>query len=244
MTDIKKRIRIVLVNPDESGNIGAVCRSMKTMGIEKLVIAGDRVHDRRVIEYMSVHAFDIYEKAVYVPTLQEALEGVVLSVGTSRREGKKRKYRTFLPEEMCERFCHTQEGEIAVVFGNEQHGLTDRELSLCNAVIAIPTSDEFPSLNLSHAVQIICYHIFRESQKLPPVHAFTPVSVKEIEEVSENLIENFRSIGFFKIDGSEEMKIFFRDIFTRAMLCKEEAAKIDRIFSKVAGIKRKNENIT
>jgi len=242
MSDIKERIKIVLVHPDESGNIGAVCRSMKTMGIRQLVIADPQEYDDHTIEVRSVHAFDIYRNAKFFPTLKEALSGCALSVGTSRRTGKKRKYRTFLPEEMCQNVCQTVDGDIAFVFGNEEHGLTDDELAECNSVVSIPTSDAFPSLNLSHAVQIICYELFRASTRHLPVRNFTPLSSDRINYICSHLIENLRRIGFFKIDRSDEMQTFFRDIFSRAMMCREEADKLDRIFTKVAGIKCKIEN--
>ena len=90
-----------------------------------------------------------------------------------------------------------------------------------------------------HAVQIMCYHLFRASVKRLPKRNFTPLSSQRMDEICSHLIENFRSIGFFKIDGSEEMQRFFRDIFSRAMMCREEADKLDRIFTKVAGIKSK-----
>ena len=64
---------------------------------------------------------------------------------------------------------------------------------------------DFPSLNLSHAVQIMCYHLFRASAKRLPKRNFTPLSSQRMDEICSHLIENFRSIGFFKIDGSEEM---------------------------------------
>lgn len=239
MSDIKDRVKIVLVHPDDSGNIGAVCRSMKTMGLKQLIIADPQEYDEHIIEVRAVHAFDIYQNAKFFPTLKEALSGVALSVGTSRRAGKKRKYRTFLPEEMCSRLCQMSDGEAAFVFGNEEHGLTDAELAECNAVVSIPTSDDFPSLNLSHAVQIMCYHLFRSSAQKLPKRTFTPLSSSHLDQICGHLIENFRSIGFFKIDGSEEMQQFFRDIFSRAMMCREEADKLDRIFTKVAGIKSK-----
>ena len=239
MSDIKERTKIVLVHPDDSGNIGAVCRSMKTMGLHHLIIADPQKYDEHTIEYRAVHAFDIYQNAQFFPTLKEALAGTAISVGTSRRTGKKRKYRTFLPEEMCDSICQMTEGDVAIVFGNEEHGLTDDELAECNAVVSIPTSDEFPSLNLSHAVQIMCYQLFRSSAKRLPKRNFTPLSSQRMDEICSHLIENFRSLGFFKIDRSEEMQRFFRDIFSRAMMCREEADKLDKIFTKVAGIKSK-----
>ncbi|MCQ2604663.1 MAG: TrmJ/YjtD family RNA methyltransferase [Spirochaetia bacterium] len=239
MENLKDRIRIVLVNPDDSHNIGAVCRSMMTMGINQLYIAKPSgEYDTHQIEYMSVHAYDIFKNAKIVPELKDAISDTVLSLGTSRRVGKKRKYRTFLPEEMCDRIMEIKDGTVAIVFGNEEHGLTDEELSECSAVVSIPTSDEFPSLNLSHAVQIMCYHIFRATEKKQKRN-FSPAKISDIDDLSDNLIENMRKIGFFKIDGSQDMKVFFRDIFTRAMLSKEESVKLDRIFSKIAGIKGK-----
>lgn len=237
MEDLKQRIKIILVHPESSGNIGAVCRSMKTMGIKKLVIADPAEYDLNIIKYISVHAFDIFENALFCPSLDEALKDTVFSAGTTRRRGKRRKYRTFLPEELCEIIERTAGGEIGIVFGNEKYGLTDSQLNKCSISAVIPSSDEFPSLNLSHAVQIICYHIFRYGENSLS-GKFFPSETADIERLAEDVTENLEHIGFFKISGKENSNIFLKDIFSRAMLCREEAEKVRSIFKKIEGLKQ------
>jgi len=232
--NLLNRIKIVLVHPEDSGNIGSVCRAMKTMGITRLSIVKKRDFDIQEIQRLSVHAFEVFESAEIVTSLDEALAGTVLSGGTTRRKGKKRKDFSLLPEEFVERAFMIQSGDIALVFGNEVHGLTDEELSKCSLSVHIPSSETFPSLNLSHAVQIMTYTFFRNRGK---AGQFTPVPREDIEGLSAVIIESLKSIGFFKISGEADTEIFFRDILSRALLSKKEAQKMERIFRKIQHLK-------
>ncbi len=228
------RIVIVLCRPEESGNVGSVCRAMKTMGIKELRVVRERELDTHVISYMSVHAFDVFEKATFYDTLPAALSDVVLSAGTTRRRGKKRKTVSLLPEEFAERASATAEGRIAVVFGNERTGLTDSELAECSLAVHIPSSPEFPSLNLAHAVQIITYTLYRFAR---PSARFTPVSRDRIEELTAFSISSLESIGFFTTAGNSIMTEFLRDLYSRAHLSKTEAERVEKMFRKIANLK-------
>lgn len=226
-------IKIILVNPNSSGNIGSVCRAMKTMGIKKLAVTGNGEYDEEEIRYRSVHAFEIYKNAERPAGLEDALTGTVYSAGTTRRKGSRRKYHSILPEDLAERISRYKSGQSAVVFGNEEHGLTSRELSLCNEAVNIPSSPEFPSLNLSHAVQVITYTLYR---KLVPAGGYNPVTADRISEVAAGAVGCLNEIGFFSPSGQEDMKVFLRDLFVRAALDRKEADRIESLFFNIRGI--------
>ena len=156
----RDRITIVLMDPQDGANIGSVCRAMKTMGLSRLCIVTSREHDDSRIRSLSVHAYDVYENRTQFTTLEEALEGFSLSVAATRRHGRFRKFSAASPEELAGQLTTFGQGHVAIVFGRESDGLTDEEVNLCNRVVTIPTSPAFPSLNLSQAVQIICYALF------------------------------------------------------------------------------------
>lgn len=240
---MKTPVRIVLVEPQTEGNIGSVCRAMKTMGLEDLVIVGGRDFDENAIFTLALHARDIWQRARHVPDLPSALHDCTLSAGITRRRGKFRKYFSLLPEEFAKKVLSLSSEPalpVAAVFGREADGLTDQELAACSLAVHIPSSPAFPSLNLSHAVQVICYELFRAEH--PSTIAFKPVPQGEIESVSETVVESFEQIGFFKQDEREEVKRFFRDIFSRAGLSSKEAKRLQKMFRKMAGIKIHKEN--
>lgn len=233
---MKDNIEIVLVRPEGSTNVGAVCRAMKSMGIKNLAIVDSLNLSETEIRTYAIHAFDIWQRAKHVPDLKTALEDSVFTAGTTRRRGKFRKYFTLTPEELALKVSGITKGKISIVFGNEVHGLTDEELSLCAVAVNIPTAPEFPSLNLSHAVQIITYSLFREMQ---PKALYTPVDQKEISILTEGILESLFRIGFFKIAGREDMGRFLKDLFTRAYLSKTEAKRVGTLFKKIVHLAEK-----
>jgi tRNA/rRNA methyltransferase len=239
------RIRIVLENPKSSKNIGSVCRAMKNMGLCSLYIAGDVDIDYRKAAVTAVHAEDVLKRAVCCESVEKALEGTFFSAAVSRRRGKKRKYFSLLPEQLAEKVLEllpesetdANMGDIAIVFGNEVSGLNDHDMSLCNTAVRIPSSDAFPSLNLSHAVQIITYGIYREAEKETERKGYRPINREEIDRLTTKIATDLKDMGFFKQVDDADMRMFFRDIFARAALSAGESRRIGSIFGKIRGLK-------
>ncbi len=230
------RIEIVLVRPEGSGNVGAVCRAMKAMGLSRLVIVDSPSLDPETIRMYAIHAYDIWETARHAASLKEALAGSAFTAGTTRRRGKFRKYFTLLPEELSERISRIGEGIVSIVFGNEVHGLTDYELAECAVAVTIPTSPRFPSLNLSHAVQIITYELFRSTH---PKGIYTPIGKEEVDSLVTGITGSLGRLGFFVIAGREDMARFFHDIVARAGLSRNEARRFGNVFIKIEHLARK-----
>jgi tRNA/rRNA methyltransferase len=229
-----ERIRIVLVEPQDGANIGSVCRAMKTMGIFDLAITGDRQYDENRVKTLALHAYDLYENHTRFSTLEEALADSVLTIGASRRRGKNRKYFALLPEQMAKRISATGPGRVSIVFGREADGLTDAELNACHMGVRIPTSEAFPSLNLSQAVQIITYSLFRE---LTPTLGFEPIVETRLQELVTTVGDSFEHIQFYKQNERAEVERFFRDILARATLSEKESKRLEKMFIKMARLK-------
>lgn len=130
--------------------------------------------------------------------------------------------------------------KIAVVFGNERTGLTDEELEECTEGVTIPSSESFGSLNLSHAVQIISYHLFRK--KNSHLTGYTPLTLERIDKTVGVISENLKKIGFFKLAGQSDMEHFWRNLLSRSAISESEAKYIEKIFTKAAGLSSKNQN--
>jgi tRNA/rRNA methyltransferase/tRNA (cytidine32/uridine32-2'-O)-methyltransferase len=134
-------------------------------------------------------------------------------------------------------------GPAALVFGNERTGLEDSELDLCNIASHIPVSDDFPSLNLSHAVQIYAYELFLALKTGPEAAAAGPDAVKGAwvpltrsgtDELVESIAAALESLGFYRHPGKEMQKQFLRDLVSRAGLTKQEGRYLGNIFAKAA----------
>ncbi|MBQ7158175.1 MAG: RNA methyltransferase [Treponema sp.] len=242
-----KKIVIVLVHPDESRNVGAVCRAMANNGISALRIVGKREDfDDERVRILAIHAAGIWEQAQFFDSITAATADCVFAAGTTRRRGKKRKGKLLLPEEFTELASQAtgtkndEGGKIAAVFGNERTGLLDEELNECTMGVTIPSCPDFASLNLSHAVQIICYHLFRSQDKTSP--GYMPLTLARIDRTVKTITDNLKEIGFFSLNGREDMERFWRMILSRAALSEGEAAYLEKIFNKAAGLSCRNQN--
>jgi tRNA/rRNA methyltransferase len=235
----RTEVRVVLVRPRDPRNVGSACRAMKCMGLSSLAIVADELIDPRQALTLAHYAADILEGAVIHTDLAGAVRDAVLVAGTTRRRGKNRKYFTLFPDQLAQRISSIGSGTVAVLFGNEETGLTDDELKLCHVAVTIPASREFPSLNLSHAVQVVCYEIHRalSAERLSP---FAPIAAQALDELVAVMTGSLKSIGFFTQVGPEQMGGYFRDILGRAGLSAAEARRMGVVFRKIAGLAGKN----
>lgn len=238
------KIAIVLVRPEESRNVGAVCRAMANSSLSDLRIVGTReTFDDEHVRRLAIHAASIWDKARFYTSITDATADCVLSAGTTRRRGKKRKDKLLLPEEftaLAKRLSGTNQepgGTVAAVFGNERTGLTDEEFLECTTGVTIPSSKTFGSLNLSHAVQIIAYELFREGNASAPGYA--PITLDRLDKTVDVISKSLQKIGFFKIAGKHDMEKFWRGVLARASLSEGEASYIEKTFSKMAGLAAK-----
>lgn len=242
-------IVIVLDHPDEARNIGSACRAMANNDIKELRIVGKKEdYDIQKVHTLALHAAYIFDNANFYEDINQATADCALSAGTTRRRGKKRGI-LLLPEEFAEeanKITGTSEssseakegGKVAVVFGNERTGLTDPQLDMCTAGVTIPSSDDFGSLNLSHAVQIICYHLYRCN--MGEIRGYTPLSLQRLDKTVTTITDNLQKVGFFKITGRPDMENFWRSVLARASLTESEAQYMEKTFSKMAGLIEKN----
>ncbi|MFI8610940.1 tRNA (cytosine(32)/uridine(32)-2'-O)-methyltransferase TrmJ [Pseudomonas sp. NPDC077649] len=153
-------IRVVLVNTSHPGNIGGAARAMKNMGLSRLVLVDPEDFPSGDAVARASGATDILDAAQVVDTLEEALVGCTLVVGTSARD-RRIPWPLLDPRECGVTSCEQAAagGEVALVFGREYAGLTNEELQRCQYHVHIPSNPEFSSLNLAAAVQVLAYEV-------------------------------------------------------------------------------------
>jgi len=229
-------IVIILCRPSEPGNVGAVCRVMKNMGLSKLrVVAPDSLDEETIIT-RAIHARDIWDNAVFFDNLNDSISDCSLVIGTTRRRGKNRKSVTIDPRALTERLA-AEKGKPAIVFGNERTGLDDEELAMCNIASHIPVSEAFPSINLSHAVQIYAYELFYafgEIKENLVKGQWIPLNRQAADDLTREITDALAEIGFYKLPGREEQSRFLRDLINRAGLTERESRYLKEIITKAA----------
>lgn len=155
-----ENVHIVMVNTTHSGNIGAAARAMKNMGLSKLVLVDPIASIDEDALQRSSGALDILDNVKIVQTLAEGIADCQFVVGTSARS-------RHVPWPLqTPRQCGAKAREVipagnkmAIVFGRESRGLTNEELHQCNAHVHIPTVEDFSSLNIAAAIQVMCYEM-------------------------------------------------------------------------------------
>lgn len=159
--DLHLSFRIILVEPLYSGNVGSVARVMKNFGFSELVLQSPCELDMKT-RVMAVHAYDIIENARIEFSLRDAVMGSNIVVGMTGNPGKTDNKHMRLPALTPRRLKEKLTGAggvISLVFGREDHGLQNEELEMCDIIVNIPTSPEYPSMNLSHAVSVVLYEL-------------------------------------------------------------------------------------
>ncbi len=215
-------VRIVLVETSHTGNMGSVARAMKTMGLTNLWLVNPLVKPDSQAIALAAGASDVIGDAKIVDTLDEALAGCSLVVGTSARS------RT-LPWPMLDpRECglksiaEAKHAPVAIVFGRERVGLTNEELQKCHYHVAIQANPEYSSLNLAMAVQILAYEVriaWLAAQEQTTVEAEeeTPYPlVEDLERFYGHLEQVMLNTGFIRASHPGQVMNRIRRLFTRA----------------------------
>ena len=218
-------IRIVLVGTTHPGNIGAVARAMKNMGLSELALVNPKYfpHDEAISRASG--ASDVLENAMVVGTLAEALTDCVYVAGASARS-RTISWPCMGPRDCAERMIHeSAHGKVAAVFGPEKTGLHNDDLDLCHTLLTIPTNPDFSSLNLAMAVQVLTYEL-RVAGMLDEGPVFDieapPATSAEMEHFYEHLENTLVDIEFLDPDNPRLLMRRMRRLFVRARPDKNE----------------------
>ncbi len=196
MKDWKDNVYFVLVEPVESGNIGAAARAIKNMGFRHMALVNgpDPLGDEAW--WFAHQAEDILKKLKRYDTLEDSLKDMHYVIGTSRRRGKRRGTFKNMFKGMDELVELARFQRVAILFGREQKGLKTEETEICSQLYYIPTGGEQPSLNLAQAVMVMAYELARTqiSQERPPRHP--PVTLGSLDILFDRLRNVVRLLEF------------------------------------------------
>ena len=158
---MQNKFGLILVNPQLGENIGSCARAMKNFGFSKLNIVAPRDGWPNTKARMtSVGAFDIIKSAkVYKNVDQVVKKFDLIFAASARNRDINKKYISI--NNFSKLLSKHKSSNIGIMFGPEASGLSNYDLSLSNFIIQIPTSKKLTSLNLSHAVIVVCYEIYK-----------------------------------------------------------------------------------
>jgi tRNA (cytidine32/uridine32-2'-O)-methyltransferase len=217
-------IRIVLVRPSHPGNIGAVARAMKTMGLHRLCLVAPKKFPAAEADARAAGAEDILQKAFIFENLLDAIHDCELVFGTSARH-RYLERPTCIPRECAELVSKNPMKEVAILFGNEQSGLSNDELSFCQRQVIIPTIADFQSLNLAAAVQIIAYELFSRLDSSLPLKGEEDrelALVKQLDDFYKHFETVMIRVNFLEPSRPRQLMSKLKRFFNRAQLEQSE----------------------
>jgi len=226
-------IKIVLVEPAGPLNIGSIARVMKNMGLQQLVVVNPQcdIHSDES-KQMAVHAIDLLLQASIVQTLPEALDGCQRIVATTARK-RRLSLDIHCPQQILPWLLTSS---TAIMFGPEDRGLSNEELYYAQACLQIPTSSDYPALNLAQAVTICCYElrqlILHQAKVVDSPPPLSPVlnSPKDLapfqqkEEFFQALETALLDIGYLYPHTAKARMQKLRLLFNRTQLSSQEVA--------------------
>ena len=211
-------VRVVLVGTTHPGNIGAVARAMKNMGLTELVLVDPRHFPHEEATARASGAEDVLDCATVAGTLEEALVDCHFTVGASARS-RAIEWPTYEPRECAARLVEESgKGKVALVMGPEKSGLSNEHLDRCQALLTIPTNPDFSSLNLAMAVQVITYELrlatLERTPAAPP--EIPPATSDEMEHFYRHLESVITMTGFLDPEQPRTLMRRLRRLFNKS----------------------------
>ncbi|MBN2063078.1 MAG: RNA methyltransferase [Deltaproteobacteria bacterium] len=237
-----ENIAIVLVEPQIPENIGSAARAMNNMGLDKLILVRPKNLDReKILKVATGHSSRIVNQVRVFDNLRECLEPFGYVAGTTARVGSSRPALSDPRRLARELISVSHENSIAVIFGPEDRGLSNKHLRYCHTITTIPTSD-FSSINLAQAVMIICYEIFI-ARNDPPVEVVPRLANKfELEGMYDHIQDILSKIGFLNPQNPEKWMLNIRRICNSFPLKAKDARVIRGICRQIEWYAGKREN--
>jgi tRNA/rRNA methyltransferase len=225
-------VRLIMVHPRGSGNIGSVARAMKNTGVNDLAIVGAARTQSFWARAMAVHGRGILADAKCYSTIREAIADCTLVVGTTCRPGLYRSHSQTPRDVAPAMVAAAAKNKVALIFGPEDHGLSNKDLEHCQMLITIPTHPDYQSLNIAQAAVICLYELY--------VAALTPVGsgverarAEEIERLFDIMRHSLLKIGFLDSENPEHMLLAYRRIFGRAGLEAKDVRILTGMFRQI-----------
>ncbi|HSE90577.1 MAG TPA: RNA methyltransferase [Candidatus Binatia bacterium] len=228
-----KNIRIILVRPRGSGNIGSIARAMKNTGQTELAIVGKARTRSFWARAMAVHGRDILENAKFYDTLRQAIADCTLVVGTTCRSGLYRRHSRTPRELAAAIVAAARTGKVALIFGPEDHGLSNKDLEHCQLLMTIPTHPDYQSLNVAQAAVICLYELYLAAAAPIEDSGIQRALAEDVERLFDRMRTVLLKIGFLDSENPEHMLLAFRRILGRAGLEDKDVRILTGLFRQI-----------
>ena len=218
---LNKQVKIILIETSNSGNIGSTLRAMKTMGFGSLCLVNPKEFPSEEVTALSANASDLIDSVQVVNSLEEALDGCNLVIGTSSRDRKvpwpNESIASAAPKIIAEA---DKNNTVAILFGREDRGLTNDELQRCNLHVHIPANEDYPVLNVAMSVQVVCYQLLIsraiDSEMKNNQHWDVPLAeANHVNRLVEHFTDVAEKLEVFNKGNPRQIGARIKRLFTR-----------------------------
>lgn len=220
-----------MLEPEISGNIGAVARSMRNFDLDDLWIVNPKATLKDDARAFAMHGLPILESAKIVTRLEEAVKDVDVLVGTSSvaaRSTSNLSRIAITPKQLAQKTSKSN-GSLGIVFGRESSGLNNREVEACDFMVTIPASREYNVLNIASAASIVFYELFH--RKVGTRADIASLSAKKRLSIQFDLITKFSDLQVHKRRLASRA---FRNVISRSLISSREASLLIGLFRKAS----------
>ncbi len=230
---------IILHKPEKIRNLGQTARAMKNFGFTNMRIICPPQGNMREAYENSVYARDILDSREIFNNILDATKDLNILIGTTSRS----KEYPLSPWELADLMLSNPYLRYGIIFGTEFRGLSNDEISFCHKVVSIPTSDLYPSMNLSHAVTIICYELkkyFVSDEKNTFIKKDPVATISEIEDMLRHAENTLKNIGFLKEDAPGRLTPILRRLSVNLEITSKEVRILRGILRQIDWICNKS----
>ena len=232
-------IRIVLIKTWHAGNIGAVARAMKNMGLTELYLVDPVDFPSNEATSRAGQATDVLENARTVAALEDALADCTLVIGTSARDRSIALPSLSAEESAIKAITQPSDAKVAFVFGRERTGMHNDEIQQCQFQLNIDAHPDYPVLNLSQAVQLVSYEIFKASKmKEIKLETESYPEIRELKLFHEHLEAVSLDSGFVNPKHTGMTLEHMQALFRRARMTRKELSIMRGFLSSVSKVKQ------
>ncbi|MHA2397464.1 MAG: RNA methyltransferase [Promethearchaeota archaeon] len=243
------KFSIVLIRPKEVGNIGSVARVMRNFDFSDLFIFNPSESKQKIMSYythgfamggkdvlMNAKIIEIENQVNYLENFKMLLDQFDLVIATTAKGTSSGNIkRTAITPEELEIPLSPSTLKIGILFGRESRGLSNEEIRLTDIILRIPTGEEYPTMNLSHACGIVLYEIFKKITKVNIGSTKNPVVLasREDRQLLLNIIKNIIEKLKIRTHRKEKVHLAFKNILERSFISQKELSLVTGLFSKV-----------
>jgi len=224
-------IRVILLEPEKSGNIGSVARSMRNFDLGDLWIVNPKTRINGEARAFAMRGLPILESAKIVTSFDQAIKDVDAVAGTSSvaaRSSSNLSRVAITPKQLAER-TSTSKGILGIVFGRESSGLNNQEVEACDFMVTIPASREYNVLNIAVAASILFYELFHRKAANQSGRASQPAKKRLLLQ-----FDHLAAVSDLQPHKRRLAQRAFRNVISRSFISSREASLLVGIFRKAS----------